>query len=357
MALLPSAAVPEARPLGLVVNPMSGRDVRRLLGRAGHDTPDAKRNQLERAAIGAALAGVRKILWTPDVFRVSERALEYLPIEASCERLDLGRPETRPADTLRTVEAMRKAGCGALLVLGGDGTNRLVAQAWPDAPVVPLSTGTNNVFPQLVEPTLAGAAAGLVAAGRIPLGDVARRAKRVRVRTRDGRESLALVDAGLLVDDHVGSLLALDPVRLRVLVLARAEPASVGLSPLGGLSEPCGADDDFGVLVRCVAPGTGGRALLAPISPGVYRTALVDSVRRLALGETVEATGPGVIAFDGDRSQELALGERVELSVLRDGPFVIEVAKTLALAAARGLYWDRPHVHEPDADGNGPGCC
>ena len=63
----------EARPLGLVVNPLSGRDVRRLLGRAGHDTPDAKRNQLERAAIGAAMAGVERILWTPDVFRISER--------------------------------------------------------------------------------------------------------------------------------------------------------------------------------------------------------------------------------------------------------------------------------------------
>jgi hypothetical protein len=140
-------------------------------------------------------------------------------------------------------------------------------------------------------------------------------------------------------------------------VLARAEPASVGLSPLGGLAEPCGAADDFGVELRCVGPGEGGRALLAPISPGVYRTALVASVRRLALGETLEARGPGVIAFDGDRSLELAPGERVELAVLRDGPFVIDVAKTLALAAARGLYWDRPHVHEPHEDGHGPGCC
>jgi hypothetical protein len=349
--------MPEPRPLGLVVNPMSGRDVRRLLGRAGNDTPDAKRNQLERAAIGAAMAGVEKILWTPDVFRVSERALEYLPIPARCERIDLGRPETRPGDTLRTVEAMRKAGCGALLVLGGDGTNRLVAEAWPDAPIVPLSTGTNNVFPQLVEPTLAGAAAGLVAAGRIALAEVASRAKVVRVRRADGGSSLALVDAGFLVDDHVGSLLALDPAKLRLLVLARAEPSSVGLSPLGGLSEPSSAADDFGVLVRCVRGGDGGRALLAPVSPGVYRTAHVASVERLALGETVVVEGPGVLAFDGDRSLPLAPGERVELRVQRDGPWVIDVPKALALAAARGLYWGRPHVHEPDAEGGGPSCC
>jgi hypothetical protein len=343
-----------SKTLGLIVNPLSGRDVRRLLGRAGNDTPDAKRNQLERAAIGAALAGVERILWTPDVFRIAERALEYLPIDAARERLDLGRPETRPADTLRTVAAMRDAGCGALLVLGGDGTNRLVAAAWPDAPIVPLSTGTNNVFPFLVEPTLAGAAAGLVAAGRLPLAEVAQRAKVVRVRYADGSESLALVDAGLLVDDFVGSLLALDPAKLRTLVLARAEPASVGLSPLGGLLEPCGRGDEFGVEVTC---GPGGRALLAPISPGIYRTALVVSTRRLPLGETVEVKGPGVLAFDGDRDRALAAGERAELSVRRDGPWVIDVPRALALAAERGLYWDRPHVHEPSDDGEGPGCC
>ncbi len=345
------------RPLGLIVNPVSGRDVRRLLGRAGNDTPDAKRNQLERAAIGAAMAGAMRILWTPDVFRIAERALEYLPIDAVRERLDLGRPETRPADTLRCVAAMREAGCGALLVLGGDGTNRLVAEAWPDAPIVPLSTGTNNVFPLLVEPTLAGAAAGLVAAGRLALAEVAERAKVVHVRFTDGAESLALVDAALLRDDHVGSLLALDPAKLERLVLARAEAAAVGLSPLGGLILPCGRSDDFGVAL-CFAPGgSGGRALLAAVSPGIYRTAHVVSTRRLALGESVELKGPGVLAFDGDRARALAPGERALMHVLRDGPWVIDPARALALAAERGLYWDRPHVHEPTGDGHPPGCC
>ena len=81
---------------------------------------------------------------------------------------------------------MRDAGCGVLLVLGGDGTNRIVAKAWPDATLLPISTGTNNVFPEHVEATLAGAAAGLVASGRVAREEVARRAKLVRVTTEDG---------------------------------------------------------------------------------------------------------------------------------------------------------------------------
>jgi hypothetical protein len=64
-----------------------------------------------------------------------------------------------------------------------------------------------------------------------------------------------------------------------------------------------------------------------------------------------------VLAFDGDRERALAPGERAELAVLRDGPWVIDVARALRLAAERGLYWDRPHVHEEGAGGSGPSCC
>ena len=73
--------------------------------------------------------------------------------------------------------------------MGGDGTNRIVANAWKEATIVPLSTGTNNVFPEPVEATLAGSAAGLVAAGRVAVDEVATRAKLVWVRTPDGREN------------------------------------------------------------------------------------------------------------------------------------------------------------------------
>jgi hypothetical protein len=344
-------------PIGLVVNPMSGRDVRRLVGRAQTETPESKRSQLQRAVVGAAAAGAERFLWVPDLFRVSERALEYLRVGAKLERLEIGAIRTRPEDTIRAVRAMRDAGCAALLVLGGDGTNRLVAQAWCDAPIVPISTGTNNVFPEHVEATLAGAAAGLVASGRLPLAEVAQRAKLVRVRYADGAESLAVIDAVLVQDDHPGSLLPFDPAHIRRVVLSRAEPDSVGMSPIGGLLEPSGRADDFGVDVRCVAPGDGGRPLLVPVSPGLYRTAHIAEARRIALEEAVPVTGPGLLEFDGDRERVLAPGETAELRVARDGPFVIEVSRALSLAAQRGLYFDRPHWHDESDGSTHLGCC
>ena len=344
--------------IGLVVNPMSGRDVRRLVGRAQSESPESKRNQLQRAVIGAAAAGAERFCWVGDLFRVTERAIEYVRVGAGFERLDIGALKTSPDDTVRAVRAMRDAGCKVLLVLGGDGTNRVVARAWPDAVMLPVSTGTNNVFPEHVEPTLAGAAAGLVASGRVPIEEVAPRVKLVRVRYQDGEEKIGVIDVVLVHDDHPGSLLPFNASKIRRVVLARAEPTSVGMSPIGGLLEPCGRHDDFGVAVRCVGPGEGGRPLLAPISPGLYRTAHVERVDRLPLGEPIKIEGPGLLEFDGDRERVLAPGESAEIRVVRDGPRVIEVARTLRYAAERGLYLDRPHWHdEGDMVDGMLGCC
>src|SRR5262249_41580523 len=63
--------------------------------------------------------------------------------------------------------------------------------------------------------------------------------------------------------------------------------------------------------------------------------------RRTALGEPVELVGPGVLAFDGDRERKLASGQRARVSVLRDGPFVIDVGRALHFAAERGTFLDR----------------
>jgi hypothetical protein len=59
------------------------------------------------------------------------------------------------------------------------------------------------------------------------------------------------------------------------------------------------------------------------------------------LGETVEVRGPGVLALDGEREIVLQEGRRARLTVLRDGPRVIDVAGTLRMAACRGVFVQR----------------
>jgi hypothetical protein len=157
---------------------------------------------------------------------------------------------------------------------------------------------------------------------------------------------MALVDAAFLVDDHVGNLMPFEPEKLRALVLARAEPAGIGMSPIGGLLEPVGAADDRGLLVDCVAPGERGRVLLAPVSAGLYRRVNVAGHRALALGEEVVLRGPGVLAFDGDRERKLDRDQTARLRVERTGPRVFDVERTLRLAAERGAFADRARWHD-----------
>ena len=347
--------------VGIIANPMAGRDVRRLVSRATSMTRETKRDQVARAAIGAAAGGASRILVCAEPFRISSSAVENLDVGAQIDVLDIG-ARLDAGDTARAVDAMRDAGCGAVVVFGGDGTNHSVARAWCDAPLVAVSTGTNNVFPTALDGTVAGAAAGLVASGQLDLGEVSARAKAVRVEIEAAPEDLALIDAAFLVDDRVGNLLPFDPEKIRRVVLARAEPAAVGISPIGGLLLPCGVVDRYGVEVTCVSAHThpmpeGVRPLLVPISPGLYRTVHVASVRRLPLSERVTVTGPGILAFDGDRVHTLQGGQSAELRVVQDGPRVIDAPLALRLAAQRGLYLDRGPWHDGFDEATDLDCC
>lgn len=317
--------------VAIIANPMSGQDVRRVAARAARTTHEAKRGIVARVATGLDAMGVDEILVMREPYRIASGALELMPLHARVRQLDVGLTHTAQ-DTANAVRAAREAGCDAIVSLGGDGTNRIIAQAWPDVPLVPLSTGTNNVFPVMVEATSAGVAAGLVANGSVALGDAARRCKLVHV-TGDGWQDLGVIDAVLLRDDHTGNLLPFDPDRLAALVLTRAEPGAVGMSPIGGYLDPVGFDDDHGLAVRC----GGGRELRVPISPGLFRPVRIEGCERLAFDDGFEFTGPGVVAFDGDRVHALGQGDRAQVSVRRDGPYVIDVDRCIRIAAARGL--------------------
>jgi hypothetical protein len=343
--------------LGIIVNPHSGRDARRLFARAGTSTIDDKRNQVTRIVVGAAAAGVKKILLSRAPFRIASSATDALTLGVECELLDL---ETtgRGVDSQNAARAMREAGCGAIVALGGDGTSRAITQAWREVALLPLSTGTNNVFPFDVEATIAGAADGLVASGRLALDEAARRAKLLEVRCDDGRESIALIDAALLVNDHPGSLLQADPERLSRILLTRAEPGSVGLSPVGGVLMPCDAEAELAVEVHtrpAANPAQSGKTLRAPLSPGLYETGGIEGVERVELGTDVRWSGPGLLAFDGDREIVLPADQSATLRVARMGPWVIEPRRAMRAAALQGLFLDLGEWH--DLRGRPGGSC
>ena len=333
------------RPVGIVDNPVSGKDVRRLLTNAGTSTLGDKVGVVRRLLVGASEAGTRRFLVLPEPQGIVRRALATSPFASQLEVADAVTARHHDErDTIAAARALRAAGCAAVAVLGGDGTNRAVALGWPDVPVLPISTGTNNAFPLALEPTMAGAAAGHLACGRADVAQVAAPSKVVRVGLDGDGDDLALVDGVLLraPASELGSLKPFDPATLDTAVLALAVAAAVGVSSLGAVLAPVGAADDHGLVVRCVPAGSeGARTVRAPLAPGTYADVGVGGWDRLTLGERVTVAGPGLLALDGDRRRTLAEGQQAELRVERSGARVVDLVALLALDEVRH-HWLRP---------------
>ncbi|MCH7741830.1 MAG: hypothetical protein IIB71_04105 [Proteobacteria bacterium] len=83
------------------------------------------------------------------------------------------------------------------------------------------------------------------------------------------------------------------------------------------------------------------RSITVPISPGLYGDVNVSRIEKVALGKTITIKGPGILAFDGDRTIKLGNGETAILEVRRDGPWIIETAELMSAAAHSGLFESR----------------
>jgi hypothetical protein len=318
--------------VGIIANPAAGKDIRRLVSAASPVSDMAKIGIIRRAAIGAAEGGARRIIVADDRHALARRALDGLglPIEV----LDLAL-FSNSRDSQRAAACMADLGVEALIVLGGDGTHRDVAKGWRDPPMVAVSTGTNNVFPESHEATLAGHAAGLVATGTVGLGSCSAPAKVIDVDIEDLPAELGLVDLALTTSSFTGSRAVWDVRSLRELVAAIAEPASVGLSAVAAAFHPTSRLDPGGVHLR-FASGEHEpcRRVRCPIAPGLYAAVDVGDHVRLAEGDVVEMRGPGALSFDGERDVVLAEGQTAQVQIRNDGPLVIDVARAMSLGLA-----------------------
>lgn len=340
--------------VGIIVNPLAGKDIRRLVANASPVSDAAKIGMVRRCVVGAAEGGAQRILISGDHHQLGRRATESLDLTATggvvVEIIDdhvLGARD----DSVIAAQRLAKEDVGAVVVFGGDGTNRDVASGWPEAPIVPVSTGTNNVFPIAWDATSAGTAAGLVASGAVRLDRAAQVAKRITVHiTAPGKpdiDDVALVEVALVAGSFIGSRAVWDPDRIQAVVAAIATPASTGLASIAGRALPVDRWEPGGALVRM---GPGGRRIRLPLSPGSFVTVDVAEARPLRTGEPVQLRGPGVITFDGERSHVLGVDGVAEITISPQGPFVIDVERTLHLAALGGHFdvTDGRHTeHDP----------
>lgn len=333
------AGGPVAGPaVGIVANPLAGKDVRRLTSGATPVSDAVKIGAIRRAVVGAIEGGAERVLISGDRARLGERALVGLAVDGHLDVLEPPGWNTG-RDSQIAAAQFRDAGVEAVIALGGDGTQRDVATGWRAAPLVPLAVGTNNVFPLQIEATVAGFAAGAVASGQANAAEVTSAAKIIDVAPQGRRRSeAALVDVCLVRGAFVGARAIWDVTSVNEIVAAIAEPDGVGLSAIAAAVAPVRRDEPGGVHVRlgCASAHAAGMqnggSIRAAVMPGSYSDLDISHCERLRFGQPVTLCGPGVLTLDGEREVVLERGERAQVTVNPDGPRVIDVGAAVASA-------------------------
>jgi predicted polyphosphate/ATP-dependent NAD kinase len=330
--------------IGIVANPMSGRDIRRLVSRASVFPNAEKTNMALRLISAAGALGVATVHMSTDamgvaagVLRAAGKRREREGRWPAVEFTELAAPAGTAEDTRELVAAMCERGASVIVVLGGDGTVRAAARASAEVPLLPLSTGTNNAFPEMWEATVAGTAAALVAIGAVGTDRASYRAKALRVRAA-GVVETALVDVCVGTAVHVGAKALWEVGQLRELYCAFAEPHAIGLSSIAGLLAPVSRTDPTGIRVALTDHAEPACQVLAPIAPGVLARVGVREFAELPFGEPVTSSvSRGTVAVDGEREIEFGPSGPVTVTLTRAGPLVLDVRAVLAEASARRL--------------------
>ena len=321
--------------VGIIANPASGKDIRRLVAYGSVFDNQEKVRILRRVLIGLAAVGVERICYMQDYFGIVDRALSRIDIKIPISALNFKLTGTQE-DSIQAAQTMAGEGVACIVTLGGDGTNRAVVKGNASVPLLPISTGTNNVFPDMVEGTIAGLAAGLVAKRLVPLSEVASTHTRLEVILDGKMVDLALVDALVYDSVFVGSRAVWDMDKVRTVFLNRAEPENIGISSIGGQIHPVGPADPMGL---CLELGGNGRAVIAPVAPGMIREVLVSAQSVMQIGEEFKIRlTPSVLALDGEREVEIRQGQQAAIRLGEAGPTVVDVTRTMKAAMQRNIF-------------------
>ena len=325
--------------IGIIANPASGKDIRRLVSYATTIDNNEKVNICKRIVLAAQGLGVESAYFMPETFMIGYAVKDSLESDGVLS-LSLGvldfEIEAAMEDTVRSARMLEELGVGCIVVLGGDGTSRAASKGITKTPMLSISTGTNNVYPAMMEGTVAGMAAAAVSLMSEPYSCCIHD-KRITVRVNGEARDTALIDAVVSDDFYAGAKAIWDPERIRRIVVTRCHPATIGFSAVAGAYRIVEDTEDIGFAVELGAQGEG---VLAPIAAGVLTPVHVSASRTLALGEEYRFTAESrcMIALDGEREVRVQPGDEVSMTVERDGPWRVLPRKALQRAAELGMY-------------------
>jgi len=313
--------------VGLIVNPKAGKDIRRIVSYGRFTTDEEKLNIVARILTGLTDSGVDRVLAMPDTIGLIKAAINKSNKTIPVEILDI------PAfgieeDTALATKIMVESGVGCIVSLGGDGTNRCIAEHAASVPMVPVSTGTNNVFPILIEGTTAGLAAGLIATKSVDIKTTTQQKPLIEVEIDGKIVGVALIDAAISKQAYIGARAVWDAESIDEIFVSGFYPSCIGLA---SIASRIPIRTKAGIYVKL---GDGKHMVSAPITPGVISRVNVNSWSEMKFDEKLPVSlKPCSIAVDGERTWVLRKNQSAVMTLREFGPIVVSISKTLEQAA------------------------
>ncbi|BDU37929.1 NAD(+)/NADH kinase [Vibrio nigripulchritudo] len=357
--------------VGMIANPISARDIRRVVAASGSLTLNDRVSIVLKILSGLKAGGVHQVWMMPDKTGLSDMVQREVnrgqaALAKPARSRQAGSKKTRERqgfpelkllsipitgteqDTIKAARECEECKASAIVVLGGDGTHRLVVKHAREIPVTGYSTGTNNAFPETIEPSLIGLATALYASGQIPKETALSPNKLLQLRIQEKADSgaegktapiedIALVDAAITSDQFVGSKAVWQPDTLRAVYVTFASAMQVGLSSIIGLSAPVERKDPCGRYVE-LSSDADASSLMVPLIPGAFLPVAIKTLSTLNPNQPVGLHyGSAAIALDGEREHIVEALDDVTLELIPNAFFTINVEACMNACAARML--------------------
>lgn len=322
--------------VGIIANPASGHDIRRLVAHGSVFNNTEKVNIVRRILLALNKLVVAKVYIMPDSFGIGYEALNGLWGEEKKNfKLDVEILEMQVTgsaeDSFNAACIMEDKDIAVIIVIGGDGTNRVVVKALKKTAILSLSTGTNNVFPIMAESTILGLAAGLYSFfTETERKKVRRPIKCIYVIKDDEIVDMALIDVVIVNNLYTGSRALWHTELLEEIFVTRSTSHDIGMVSIAGRLTHVSEEDEGGVFVKV---GKGSLAVKSAIAPGVVKEIPIKSWRKIEQEEIIELPSKQrIIALDGERELVVKKKEKLAVQLSYTQASFVDYKKVLALA-------------------------
>lgn len=319
-------------PVGLIINPIAGTDLRRLISTAAFMDNNMKIRLARSVVNGIASLGIKQFAIMPDYLGIytslidslSSTDIEIFPLDMEAE----GTPE----DTRKAVKELKKLSSPLIVSFGGDGTVRIIAEEAENIPILPISTGTNNTIPYLTEGTAAGLAAGYFLAGLIEPEKALIRLKKLIVEINGKNVGIGLVEVSMTNYPFKGAAV-IDISNVLDTVISIADPSGIGLSSVGGMIKPLDISSKNALRIRF----GNSKKIRQVVFPGVVKEVGIEYFELIPVKTRIELAKGQYIEVDGERLFPVIEEDKVTVFVSEEGPFLINFPAILKEVSLRGI--------------------